>query len=341
MSFGLVRAGSAPTATVALADAGLGAGTWAATVELAVAPPGTGLPLPPTVEVPGTLVLAPSVPAGALEGDLSGWVTLTRGTDVRRIPFWLRVVRPALEGAPSRLLTQPGAVAGNTRGRPALVSVYRYPEVRAAAAVTSVLGGPEQLFRVTLTKPVANFGVVVTSRAKGVRVEPRVVVAGDENGLTGYAALPLNLNPYLAQFGEPVLAAGAVRPLPGSYDVVFDSPGAAGAGAYTFRYWLNDVTRPAARLLTRRVRAGQALRVRVSDAGSGVDARTIAATVGDDQYAARLRDGVVTISTKGLRRGKYALRLQVSDYQETRNMENVPPILPNTRVLRATVVITP
>ncbi|MGZ8688689.1 MAG: hypothetical protein ACXWZP_09710, partial [Gaiellaceae bacterium] len=216
-----------------------------------------------------------------------------------------------------------------------------YPEVRARAAVNPVLGGPEQLFRVMLTKPVANFGVVVTSRAKGVRVEPRVVVAGDENRLTGYAALPLNLNPYPAQFGEPVLAAGAVRPLPGSYDIVFDSPGAAGAGAYTFRYWLNDVTRPAVRLLTRRVRTGQALRARVSDAGSGVDAATIVATVGDDQYAARLRDGVVTISTKGLRSGKHALRLQVSDYQETRNMENVPPILPNTRVLRATVVLTP
>ena len=38
-------------------------------------------------------------------------------------------------------------------------------------------------------------------------------------------------------------------------------------------------------------------------------------------------------------RGTHRLRLQVSDYQESRNMENVPPILPNTRVLTAPIVI--
>jgi hypothetical protein len=33
------------------------------------------------------------------------------------------------------------------------------------------------------------------------------------------------------------------------------------------------------------------------------------------------------------------LRVQVSDYQETRNMENVGPILPNTGRLTATIVV--
>ena len=51
--------------------------------------------------------------------------------------------------------------------------------------------------------------------------------------------------------------------------------------------------------------------------------------------------GVVRIATEGLKPGKHRLRFQVSDYQESRNMENVPPILPNTRVLVATVVIAP
>ena len=37
--------------------------------------------------------------------------------------------------------------------------------------------------------------------------------------------------------------------------------------------------------------------------------------------------------------GKHRLRLQASDYQESRNMENVPPILPNTRVLSAAIVV--
>ena len=40
------------------------------------------------------------------------------------------------------------------------------------------------------------------------------------------------------------------------------------------------------------------------------------------------------MSTNGLSRGSHALVLQVSDFQESRNMENVGPILPNTRILR-------
>jgi hypothetical protein len=188
---------------------------------------------------------------------------------------------------------------------------------------------------------VANFGVVITRRGRGVRVEPRVVSAGDENRLTGYAALPLNLNPYLAQFGDPVLAAGAVRPAAGSYDVVFDSPGRKSAGAFTFRFWVDDVARPSASLITPRVRAGAPARVTVSDTGSGVDPATITATFDGKLHEARLRDGVVSVTTKGLGAGRHTLRLQVSDYQESRNMENVPPILPNTRVLRKTVVVDP
>ena len=73
-----------------------------------------------------------------------------------------------------------------------------------------------------------------------MRVEPRIVRAGDERRLTGYAALPFNLNPYLRTFGEPVLAAGTILPAAGQYDVVFDSPSAARAGAFTFRFWVND-----------------------------------------------------------------------------------------------------
>ena len=45
------------------------------------------------------------------------------------------------------------------------------------------------------------------------------------------------------------------------------------------------------------------------------------------------------IPTAGLRKGRHALRLQVSDYQETRNMENVGGILPNTRILSTTFVV--
>jgi hypothetical protein len=51
------------------------------------------------------------------------------------------------------------------------------------------------------------------------------------------------------------------------------------------------------------------------------------------------RAGRLAIQTGGLAAGRHALRVQVSDYQETRNMENVRGVLPNTRVLTTTFVV--
>jgi subtilisin family serine protease len=344
VSFGFVPPGVAVPIQVDLTDAGDGAGLWDVTVETITAAAGAGLVLAPTVSVPGTLELSPFVTIDAAEGDLTGFVRLTRGTDVRRIPFWLRVVRPGLAAAAAVKLRSPGLHVGNTHGKPSLASRYRYPDVPAGGVVSAVLAGPEQVFRVTLTKPATNFGVVIVRRAKGIRVEPRVVSAGDENRLTGYAALPLNLNPYLAEFGDPVLAAGAVRPLAGSYDIVFDSPTPGGAGSYAFRFWIDDTRPPTATIEHAHVLRGTPLVVRVADVGSGVDPTTAKVTIDGDGRSATPRfamsgSGTLRIATTGLRRGSHRFRLQVSDYQESRNNENVPPILPNTRVLTTTIVV--
>ena len=49
--------------------------------------------MPATVTVPGKLeVTAPA--RRRSEGDATGFVVLTRGADVRRIPFWFRVETP-------------------------------------------------------------------------------------------------------------------------------------------------------------------------------------------------------------------------------------------------------
>jgi subtilisin family serine protease len=343
VSFGLIGRGApvpAP-ASVTLEDAGGGAGTWTVAVETSAAPAGAGLSVPATVEVPGTLALTPTMTADAQDGEVTGFVTLSRGTDVRRIPFWFRATQPRLLSAPSTRLRRSGAYTGDTRGKAALVSTYRYPDVPSGGEIKAPLAGPEQLFRVVLTAPAANFGVVITHRERGVKVEPRVIAGADENRLTGYAALPINLNPYVSQFGQAVLAAGAVRPLAGSYDIVFDSATAAGAGRFSFRFWINDTTPPSATLETVRVRRGESLRVRVADAGSGVDVSTITVRIDGRPRSATVSDGVVQIPTSDLKPGRRGLRLQVSDYQESRNMENVPPILPNTRVLTAVVRIAP
>ena len=257
---------------------------------------------------------------------------------MRRIPFWGRVAVPQLRTT-AQALARPGAYAGDTRGRPARVAVYRYPEVPADGPVSSRLDGPEQVFRVRVTGRVANFGVVITQRGAGSRVEPRVVADGNENRLTGYPALPVNLNPYVDEFGGPTLVAGAIHPKPGTYHVVFDSPSPAGAGTFRFRFWINDVTPPAATIVSRSVRVGSAVRIRVRDAGAGVDPRSLEATVDGRPTRVSLRNGIVAVSTAGLAVGQHRLRVELADYQETRNMENVARILPNSRVVSARVTV--
>jgi hypothetical protein len=47
----------------------------------------------------------------------------------------------------------------------------------------------------------------------------------------------------------------------------------------------------------------------------------------------------ITVSTGGVSTGSHRLRVELSDYQETRNMENVARILPNTRVVSTRVTV--
>ncbi len=338
VSLGLLSRGSTVEGTIRLDDAGGGAGTWEVTELPSLAPTGRAeLVLPSSVEIPGELAYEVVTPASARQGDVSGYIELRRGQDVRRIPFWGRVAVAALARHTPRTLSKAGTYRGTTRGQPALVSRYRYPENPSGVGVTTVLAGPESVYRVRITRLVANFGVVVTQRAAGSRVEPRVVSDLDENRLTGYAGLPFAANPYLASFFDPVPVAGALSPAPGEYAIVFDS--ASRAGAFTFRFWINDVAPPSAHLVSRSVRRGRDAFFAVSDAGSGVDPESVLLTIDGRSARAVYRRGVVRVPTTGLAPGEHRLRLQVSDYQETKNTENVARILPNTRTLTTTVMI--
>ncbi|MGE5689431.1 MAG: S8 family peptidase [Pseudomonadota bacterium] len=331
VSLGLLRPAASARASIRLDDAGGGAGTW--TVRLSG---GTDVVrVPASVTVPGTLDVEAAVPRAATDGERSGWITLTRDADTRRIPFWVGVTVPTLP-APSASLARTGRYRGNTRGRPARVSTYRFPSESPVGA--TVLAGPEQVFRVRITRPVANFGVAIVSRGPGVRVQPRVVRAGDEATQVGFTSLPLNLNPYVAEFGQQTPVSGAVLPAPGAYDVVFDSATAAGAGAFAFRFWIGDTAPPRVRLLTRVVRPGGTVVAAVADTASGVDPRSVHVTVDGRARRARLVGGRLRIPA-GLARGRHVAVIQVSDYQETRNMENVAAILPNTAHVRAVFVV--
>jgi subtilisin family serine protease len=330
VSFGLVPRGGSSSKAVALTDAGGGAGTWAVTIKTQTAHVGTTLSAPAAVSVPGSLSIQTSVRANGQQGETMGFVVLSRATTTRRFPFWLRVVAPQLGRARHTRLTRLGIYRGNTAGRSARVSCYRYPADPSSFGIAPCLRGPEQVFRVLLRRPAANFGVAVLSRGRGVRVQPRVVVAGNENRLTGYSALPLNLNPYLFTFQQRSPAAGAVRPGAGAYDVVFDTPSRRAAGRFSFRFWIGDTRPPRVRLLTPRVRAGELVVVRVSDEGAGVDPRSLRATLDGDPIQVRYAAGRLRIPTAQIRRGVHTLLVRASDYQEAKNMENSGPILPNT-----------
>ena len=339
LSFGLRPPGSGTTRPVQLTDAGGGTGTWQVSLDQSSAPAGAQLVVPATVDVPGTLSVGLSVSASGSEGDLSGYIALRHGTDVRRIPFWGLVSAPALGKHTPIPLSRVGLHRGTTRGEPSLVSGYRYPEDPRGLGVHVRLAGPEVVYRVVLRKPVANFGVVVTRRSRGVAVEPRVVAGLDEDELQGDTALPVVQNPYLPQLGAPVLVAGALLPTPGQYGVVFDSPTMAGAGLFAFRYWVNDVTPPTVRLRTRTVAAETPVLLAVRDGGSGVYPASLSVSLDGHGVRARYANGTARVSTAGLEPGRHRLRLRVSDYEETRNDENVGPILPNTRFFTAWITI--
>jgi subtilisin family serine protease len=312
LSFGILAPAATATRTVVLSDAGGGAGDW--TVRTSA-----GVTAAPTVTVPATLTVTATAPATA--GDVSGFVVLTRGTDARRIPFWFDVSAPKLGTEPKIALTKPGTVTGTTVGGKSLVSVYRYP-----TSGDRRYAGPERVYRIHVPASAANAGAAVLSG----NAFPHVTFDGSEDRLAGYAGLPLDLNPYRRSYGAPRKVAGVVLPAGGTYDLVFDT--IAKGGPFTFRWWVNDVTPP--RLRVTSLKGG--ITVSATDAGSGVDPDSIVAVVDGKATFSSYKAGLVHVRAA---KGRHTLVLDVSDYQETKNQEDVAPVLPNTRTLRASVVV--
>jgi subtilisin family serine protease len=331
LSFGELKPGASATRSVDLTDAGGGGGAWAVAIAQQGGTTGGTVAAPASVTVPGRLDVTAT--ASTQQSDVTGFVVLTLGTNVRRIPFWFRTSAPKLGTEPHGTLKVAGTYRGTTAGKPSIVDAYRYP---ASPSGVPSANGPEQVFRFALTRAVANFGVVVT---RGAHVAPRVVYAGNEDHLTGYPGLPLVINPYLGSFGTESPVAGAIRPAPGAFDVVFDTPAGVAPGAFTFRFWVNDIAPPAVKLLSRTPKRRGNLELTIADPGSGVDPHSLKVTVDGAPAPAAYRQGRAVVSLRTVRRGVYKLVLTVSDYQELKNMENVPQILPNTKVFRATFTV--
>jgi hypothetical protein len=337
VSFGLVGLGATQTKAVVVSDAGGGTAGWTPTIAAQSSVRGATLTIGAAVGAPPNpaYTLTLTVASDAAEGDGVGFLMFTRGTDVRRVPYWFHVEVPELAGEKHATITRPGLYGGNTAGKPSRVSTYRYPEGGLAcnckSGVQTNLSGPEQVFRFVLKKPVANFGVAVVSHATGVSVAPRLVLAGDENRLLGFTALPVDINPY-RDFGRVVPSVGAVLPKPGAYDFVFDTPAGATPGAFTFRFWINDTTPPRVRLLGS---SAGAIRFAITDAGAGVDPKSIDLKVDGETREYSFARGILTVG--GVDRGTRRVHLIVADFQEPKNMEDVGPVLPNTRTFQARV----
>ncbi len=341
LSWGLVRRGFVGTKHLLVTDAGGGLAPWSASVAAQSLPPGVTVAPTATSVVAGTsLGVTLAVAKSAAEGEATGFVLLTRGSDVRRVPFWFHVEAPQLGLDRATTIRRGGLYRGDTAGKPSNVSSYRYPDRGTSSGVATDLGGPEQVFRFVLRKRVANFGVVVLWHAPGVRVTPRLVRAGDENRLVGATGLPVAINPYVG-LPRPYPVVGAVLPLPGAYDVVFDTPTGTTPGRFLFRLWVNDTTPPSVKLLHATVRAGEPIRFAVHDTGSGVDPQSIVVDRDGNQVPFAYAHGVVSLDTATLAAGTHRVELTVSDYQESKNMEDVGPVLPNTRDVHVTVTVTP
>jgi subtilisin family serine protease len=312
------------TVPVSLTDAGGGAGTWSLSAPLQKAYPGVTISVNGSVSVPGRATVTASVSPQARNADATGFVILTRNGVSRRIPYWVEIDHPVLGTEPSTTLTRTGTYTGNTAKGESKVDRYRYPTNGDGS-----YPGPEVVYTFDVTKPIANFGVAVLSG----HAEPHVVFAGDENHLVGLAGLPSNINPYLESYGAPRPVSGAVLPAPGKYEIVFDTRSVKGAGPFTFRFWVNDVTPPAVRVVST---GGRKIEISIKDAGAGVDPTSVVATLDGHTVTARYRHGRLVIPAAP---GRHLLIVTASDYQELKNMEDVAPILPNTTTLKKGVVV--
>ena len=82
-----------------------------------------------------------------------------------------------------------------------------------------------------------------------------------------------------------------------------------------------------------------ALQLAIGDRGSGVDPTSLVVRIDGEQRGARYAGGRAVVPLTGVSAGRHSLNVTVSDFQETKNMENVAQVLPNTRALTTAFVV--
>ena len=355
LSFGDVNANHGAqhrSLLLTLSDAGGGSGTWTITLQPQSATAGANLDVPAAVVVPpgGTvdLPVTARTDVGAAAGDDYGFIVLHRGAVTRRVPYLFLVARPQLESEQATPLKK--YAAGDTRSGDSKVSAYRFPTA-AFGPAPDYFGPPEnepgaeKLYVMHVSAPAANAGVAVVAQSANSLIDPWFLGSQNENDVQGYAGTPVDANALTFAYRADVEAAGTVFPLEKRYFVSVDSgsdpfTGQSFAGQYILRSWINDVTPPKIRFLTRVVTAGRPLlAARVTDAGAGVDPLSLVIGYRRVLVLASLYDPFAGIALFGLPkqaptipRGKRTpVAMQASDFQESKNVDQIGAnILPNT-----------
>ena len=337
---------------VRVADAGDGAGTWQVSLGSQSATSGASLELPGIVSVPpggeATLTVVAHAAAGAPSGEDYGFVLLSKDGVTRRVPYLFLVAHPKLADAPTVGLAR--TQRGDIRCCGGRADAYRYPVApfgNQPDRPAMVEDGIEQVYALSLDRPAVNAGVSVLDQSGGARIDPFILGAKDESTVQGFTGTPVDVNELTYDYLAPVGAAGVSFPRPGVYYVAVDAgreqfTNASLGGSYVLRSWVNDVTPPSLRLLTKRVAAGRPTLVfRTLDAQSGVDPASL--TIG---YRGALvavgsydwRTGIATFplpdSVPALTAGTTVrTRMISSDFQETKNVDTLGPnLMPNTRM---------
>ena len=355
-----VTAGSARRSLLLeVQDAGGGGGTWTVGLQSQAATAGAFVDLPATVAVsPGGTAEIPVVvraDANAATGDDEGFVTVTQGSNVRRVPYYFTVERPGAEITPVVPLKK--LQTGDTRTGKSNINQYRFPGSPFGPAPTYTgtpmdESGGEKLYSLHISQPVANVGAAIVAASPGSLVEPWLLASRDENDVQGYAATPVNANVLTSEYRLDVGVAGAVFPREKRYYVAVDSgrdvfTGRSLAGAYVLRSWVNDLTPPRFRLLTKRVTAGRPLlAARVTDLGSGVDPLSLVIEYRNNVLlGASLYDPSSGLALFGIprtappvRHGLFKGAALAADNQESKNVDQIGAnVLPNTTIKRVNI----
>jgi len=339
-------------------DAGDGAGTWTVTLQPQSATAGA------TVSLPSLAALAPGgeadvsvvaqASASATPGEQMGFVVLTKGSVVRRVPYYFAVTKPALESVPAtelKSLQTGDTVAGQSR-----VSQYRWPAAAfgpppSYSGPTTNEPGSEHLYTLLLSEPAINFGVSVLVQSDNSVIDPWMLGSPDENDVQGDAGTPVNVNSLMYDFRADVEAAGAAFPIPKRYYVAVDSgsnpfTGQSLPGQYLLRAWIDDLTPPSLQLVTTKVAAGRPTLVAVAtDAQAGVDPFSLVVAYNKVLLGAAGYDPLAGIAVfpipsqaPAIKVGKTKAILSAADFQETKNVNTIGTnILPNTQYRDVTI----